>query len=117
MIRKSLCWIHVCNPLTQHNSIMNFAEHDVSIPITVPGGAWNQFKKGNDTKEFWAREFIRLSDSFMRPHDSHTGPPLIMVKLKGNRSLNESRINPVLIAKTKIFGEEKNESQNLETQL
>jgi len=45
----------------EHNSIMNFAEHDVGIPITVLEEL-DQFKKGNDTKNFEAREFTRLID-------------------------------------------------------
>src|SRR5829696_2739036 len=45
----------------EHNSILNFAEHDVGIPITVLEELDN-FKKGNDTKNFEAREFIRLMD-------------------------------------------------------
>lgn len=45
-----------------HDSIMNFAEHDVAIPITVLEELDN-FKKGNDTKNFEAREFIRLIDT------------------------------------------------------
>jgi PhoH-like ATPase len=45
----------------EHNSILNFAEHDVGIPITVLEELDN-FKKGNDTKNFEAREFIRLID-------------------------------------------------------
>lgn len=45
----------------EHNSIMNFDEHDVGIPITVLEEL-DQFKKGNDTKNFEAREFTRLID-------------------------------------------------------
>jgi PhoH-like ATPase len=45
----------------EHNSIMNFDEHDVGIPITVLEEL-DQFKKGNDTKNFEAREFSRLID-------------------------------------------------------
>ncbi len=44
-----------------HDAIMNFQEHDVAIPITVLEELDN-FKKGNDTKNFEAREFIRLMD-------------------------------------------------------
>jgi PhoH-like ATPase len=32
----------------EHNSILNFAEHDIGIPITVLEELDN-FKKGNDT--------------------------------------------------------------------
>ncbi len=45
----------------EHNSILNFDEHDIGIPITVLEELDN-FKKGNDTKNFEAREFIRLID-------------------------------------------------------
>ena len=48
-----------------HNSIMNFAEHDVAIPITVLEEIDN-FKKGNDSKNYEAREFIRLLDSLSK---------------------------------------------------
>lgn len=47
--------------LHDHNSINNFHEHDVAIPITVLEELDN-FKKGNDTKNFEAREFIRFMD-------------------------------------------------------
>ncbi len=48
--------------LFSHDSIMHFAEHDVALPITVLEEIDN-FKKGNDTKNFEAREFIRLLDN------------------------------------------------------
>lgn len=44
-----------------HTAIKNFAEHDVVIPITVLEELDN-FKKGNDTKNFAAREFTRYID-------------------------------------------------------
>jgi len=44
-----------------HNSINCFQEHDVAIPITVLEELDN-FKKGNDIKNFEAREFIRFLD-------------------------------------------------------
>ena len=47
--------------LHDHNSINNFEENDVAIPITVLEELDN-FKKGNDTKNFEAREFIRFLD-------------------------------------------------------
>lgn len=45
-----------------HTAIKNFQEHDVVIPITVLEELDN-FKKGNDTKNFAAREFTRFVDS------------------------------------------------------
>lgn len=44
-----------------HNAINQFDEHDVAIPITVLEELDN-FKKGNDSKNFAAREFIRELD-------------------------------------------------------
>src|SRR5512145_1059088 len=44
-----------------HNSINSFEENDVAIPITVLEEL-DQFKKGNDTKNFEAREFTRILD-------------------------------------------------------
>ena len=59
-----------------HTAIRHFAEHDVVIPITVLEEL-DQFKKGNDTKNFAAREFSRYID-----------------KLSGNNSLQDwTRIN------------------------
>lgn len=47
--------------LYNHNSIYSFQDNDVAIPITVLEELDN-FKKGNDTKNFEAREFIRKMD-------------------------------------------------------
>jgi len=47
--------------LYNHNSIYSFKDNDVAIPITVLEELDN-FKKGNDTKNFEAREFIRKMD-------------------------------------------------------
>jgi len=47
--------------LFDHNAIQHFEEHDVAIPITVLEEL-DEFKKGNDTKNFEAREFIRFLD-------------------------------------------------------
>ena len=47
--------------LHNHNSINNFDDNDVAIPITVLEELDN-FKKGNDTINFEAREFIRIMD-------------------------------------------------------
>lgn len=44
-----------------HTAIKNFKEHNVVIPITVLEELDN-FKKGNDTKNFAAREFTRYVD-------------------------------------------------------
>src|SRR3954470_11962333 len=71
--------------LFEHNSILNFDEHDIGIPITVLEELDN-FKKGNDTKNYAAREFTRYID-----------------KLSGNNSLqNWTAINGPTRGKFKI---------------
>lgn len=47
--------------LHDHNSLNCFEENDVAIPITVLEELDN-FKRGNDNKNFEAREFIRILD-------------------------------------------------------
>ncbi len=47
--------------LYDHNAVNSFQENDVAIPITVLEELDN-FKKGNDIKNFEAREFIRFLD-------------------------------------------------------
>jgi PhoH-like ATPase len=66
----------------EHNSILNFDEHDVGIPITVLEELDN-FKKGNDTKNFEAREFIRLIDKLAKDRMLQEWNP-INGKGKGN---------------------------------
>lgn len=95
--------------LYAHNSIMNFAEHDVVIPITVLEEL-DQFKKGNDTKNFEAREFIRLLDKLSQDHMIHEWTPL-NGKTRGNFRVlmnPENQINA-----NEIFGEEKNDHKIL----
>ncbi len=61
--------------LYSHDSIMNFEEHDIGIPITVLEEL-DHFKKGNDIKNFEAREFIRLIDSLAKDHMLNDWIPL-----------------------------------------
>lgn len=51
--------------LYDHHALQNFAEHDVVIPITVLEEV-DHFKKGNDTINFEAREFIRQLDKLAK---------------------------------------------------
>ncbi|RIW18480.1 PhoH family protein [Algoriphagus lacus] len=99
--------------LYAHNSIMNFAEHDVVIPITVLEEL-DQFKKGNDTKNFEAREFIRLLDKLSQDHMIHEWTPL-NGKTKGFFKVlmnPENKMNANI-----IFGEEKNDHKILNAAL
>ncbi|WP_113926001.1 PhoH family protein [Cognataquiflexum aquatile] len=99
--------------LYAHNSIMNFAEHDVVIPITVLEEL-DQFKKGNDTKNYEAREFIRLLDGLAKDNMIHNWTPL-NGKTKGYFRVlmnPDNNINANL-----IFGEEKNDHKILNAAL
>jgi PhoH-like ATPase len=99
--------------LYAHNSIMNFAEHDVVIPITVLEEL-DQFKKGNDTKNFEAREFIRLLDNLSQDHMIHNWTPL-NGKTKGNFRVLMNPDNK--LNANEIFGEEKNDHKILNAAL
>lgn len=58
-----------------HNSIMNFEDNDIAIPITVLEELDN-FKKGHDTKNFEAREFTRMIDKLSSKHKLDDWIPL-----------------------------------------
>src|SRR5690606_22784335 len=99
--------------LFAHNSIMNFAEHDVVIPITVLEEL-DQFKKGNDSKNFEAREFIRLLDKLAQDNMIHHWTPL-NGHTKGNFRVlmnSENQLNANV-----VFGEEKNDHKILNAEL
>ncbi|MFM7855515.1 MAG: PhoH family protein, partial [Flammeovirgaceae bacterium] len=73
--RKKIFVLDTSVIIFEHNSILNFAEHDIGIPITVLEELDN-FKKGNDTKNFEAREFIRLMDKLAKGQTLHQWNPL-----------------------------------------
>ena len=99
--------------LFSHDSILNFAEHDVGIPITVLEEL-DQFKKGNDTKNFEAREFTRLLDNLAKDHLLQDWIPL-NGKTKGKfKVLMESTST---VDACKIFGDKKNDHRILNAAL
>ena len=51
--------------LYDHKAIYNFEENNVAIPITV-FEELDEFKKGNDTINYEAREFIREIDKLSK---------------------------------------------------
>jgi PhoH-like ATPase len=53
--------------LYNHASLLSFEDNDVAIPITVLEELDN-FKKGHDTKNYEAREFIRIIDRLSQDH-------------------------------------------------
>ncbi len=101
--------------LFEHNSILNFDEHDIGIPITVLEELDN-FKKGNDTKNFEAREFIRLIDKLAKDRMLHQWNPL-NGKTKGSfKVLMDTGSNGTLDA-NKVFNENKADHRILNSAL
>jgi PhoH-like ATPase len=96
-----------------HTAIKNFAEHDVVIPITVLEELDN-FKKGNDTKNYAAREFTRYVDMLsgknsLQEWTSINGPTRGKFKIELNTS---SKVNA-----EKIFDDRKADHRILNTAL
>ncbi len=96
-----------------HTAIKNFAEHDVVIPITVLEELDN-FKKGNDSKNFSAREFTRYIDKLsgkntLQNWTSINGPTRGSFKIEMHSS---SQINA-----EKIFDDRKADHRILNTAL
>ena len=82
--------------LYAHDAILNFAEHDIGIPITVLEEL-DQFKKGNDTRNFEAREFIRMIDKLSAEHTLQDWIPL--------NGKGKGKFRVVMNAKTEIDAE------------
>jgi len=61
--------------LHDHNSLQNFEDNRVAIPITVLEEL-DTFKVGNDTKNFEARECIRILDRISKEHSIQDWFPL-----------------------------------------
>lgn len=99
----------------EHNSILNFDEHDIGIPITVLEELDN-FKKGNDTKNFEAREFIRLIDKLAKDQMLHQWNP-INGKSKGNFKVVMDTGGTALMDANKIFNEDKADHRILNSAL
>lgn len=81
-----------------HTAIKNFKEHDVVIPITVLEELDN-FKKGNDTKNYAAREFTRYIDKLsgkntLQDWTSINGPTRgkFKIEMNTNSKVNAERI-------------------------
>lgn len=100
--------------LYDHNAIQSFEEHDVAIPITVLEELDN-FKKGNDTKNFCAREFIRMVDGLSENHTLQE-----WVNLNGSDKKGKFKV--VMNGKSeldadKVFGEKKADHKILNSAL
>ncbi len=86
-----------------HNAIKNFKEHDVVIPITVLEELDN-FKKGNDTKNFAAREFIRYIDKIS---GKNTLQDWVNINGKGHGMFKIEMRQSSKIDASRVFGEHK----------
>jgi PhoH-like ATPase len=100
--------------LYDHSAIENFAEHDVAIPIQVLEEL-DTFKKGNDTINYEAREFIRHLDDIAKLDVLSDWQPLNgsthgKFKVVAKHDLNG-------VDATKVFQDEKNDHQILNATL
>jgi len=101
--------------LYNHNSINSFEDNNIAIPISVLEELDN-FKKGNETKNFEAREFIRILDKL-----SENGVLQDWVQLEGK---NKGKLMVVMNEDTKgmfdavkVFGSEKKDHRILNAAL
>jgi PhoH-like ATPase len=99
--------------LYNHSSILNFEDNDVAIPITVLEEL-DQFKKGNDTKNFEAREFTRILDRLSSSSSLQDWVPL--GNAKGGR-IKVVMNKPNGLDATVIFGEDKPDHRILNSAL
>tara|TARA_Y100000766_G_C18906170_1_gene605863 strand:- start:138 stop:1472 length:1335 start_codon:yes stop_codon:yes gene_type:complete len=97
-----------------YNAINNFAEHDVVIPITVLEELDN-FKKGNDTKNFAAREFSRFLDAASGKKSLQDWIPIGGEK-KGKFSIIMNELQTTVDA-IEIFGDDKGDHRILNAAL
>ncbi len=91
--------------LYNHNAINSFEDNDVVIPITVLEELDN-FKKGNETKNFEAREFIRIMDRLSAHGSLQNWIPLEFPNAGMFRvQMDETPVNG--LNAVKIFGDNK----------
>ncbi len=96
-----------------HTSAKSFQEHDVVIPITVLEELDN-FKKGNDTKNFAAREFTRYIDKISK---GNTLQDWIPINGRGHGMIKIEMHHGSAIDAEKVFGERKADHRILNTAL
>ena len=94
-----------------HTAVKNFHEHDIVIPITVLEELDN-FKKGNDTKNFAAREFTRYIDKISK---GKTLQDWININGKNHGMLKIEMHHSATIDAEKVFGEKKPDHKILNT--
>src|SRR5690606_13002766 len=95
-----------------HKSILNFEEHDIVIPITVLEEL-DTMKKGNDTKNYEAREFIRFLDKASKDYPVKDWIPLPGDGRGAFKIVMET--NGLTKSAVKIYGSESNDNKILNT--
>ena len=99
--------------LFDHNSINSFEDNDIAIPITVLEELDN-FKIGNDTRNFEARNVIRILDKLSDGHRLDKwiklGPGKGRLKIVMDKSVKSKNA-------LKIFGSSKNDHHIINTAL
>ena len=113
MAKKKVKKIYVLDTsviLYDYNAINNFEDNDIAIPITVLEELDN-FKKGNDTKNYAAREFIRFIDKIS---GNHTLQKWIPIKEKGSGFFKIlMHYNSTKIDASMVFSDDKNDHKIL----
>ena len=92
--------------LFDHNAITSFEENDVAVPITVLEEL-DQFKVGNETKNFEAREIIRFLDKLSGNNGLNKW--IILGKNKGKFKVIMNALNIENIDAEEIYGSRKND--------
>ena len=88
--------------LYNHQALYSFADNDVAIPITVLEEL-DHFKKGNETKNFEAREFIRIMDPLSLHYSLQNWIPIDRPKHGRFKVVMQEQANG--LDATHIFGE------------
>ena len=101
--------------LYNHNSINSFEDNDIAIPITVLEEL-DQFKKGNDTINFEAREFIRIMDRLSDNTSLSNWIPLDNGN-KGSFKVVMNEMDSTTLDAEKVFGERKGDHRILNAAL
>jgi PhoH-like ATPase len=89
-----------------HSSFRSFGDNDVAIPISVLEELDN-FKKGNDTKNFEAREFIRIVDKLSLNASLQNWIPLGSPRLGKFKVIMNENGRGGKVDAVKVFGENK----------
>ena len=98
--------------LYNHSAIYSFEDNDVAIPITVLEEL-DHFKKGNETKNFETREFIRIMDKLSANNSLQNWIPIDQPNHGYFKVIMQGQANGP--DATKIFGENNADHRILNT--